>query len=53
MENGSLARDGCQYMRKDLNEYYVEDLKQTIQQIDKILETTDFTKEEICYFAWW
>jgi len=35
------------------DEGYIDDLKNTIDQIDKILETTDFDEEGIEYCAWW
>ena len=35
------------------DELYVEDLKNTIEQIDKILETVDFDEYMIEYHAWW
>lgn len=37
----------------DYDQYYIEDLKSTVKQIDKILEETDFDKDEIVYLAWW
>ena len=35
------------------DKWYIEDLKSTIKQIDKVLETTDFDNETIAYSAWW
>ena len=35
------------------DEGYVENLKSTIEQIDKILETVDFDEYTIEYHAWW
>ena len=35
------------------DQYYLEDLENTIEQIDNILHTTDFDREEIVYSAWW
>ena len=37
----------------DYNEYYVEDIKKTIDIITEVLETTDFDKEEIYYVSSW
>lgn len=38
---------------QDYDKWYIEDLKNTIEQINKVLETTDFDKEHIVYSAWW
>ena len=35
------------------DEGYVEDLKSTIEQINKVLTETDFSRYEIIYHAWW
>lgn len=35
------------------DQYYIEDLKDTVEQINKILEEVDFDKSEIVYHAWW
>lgn len=59
IENPELAEEllptesGFFFGQTDYNEYYIETLKNTIEQIDEILETTDFDKEEIVYSAWW
>lgn len=37
----------------DYDTYYIEDLKNTIEQIEKILEYTDFDKEYIVYTSSW
>ena len=47
------TQDGFFFGSTDYNKWYIEDLKLTVKQIDKILETTDFNKEEIVYSAWW
>lgn len=35
------------------DEFYVEDLKNTIEQIDNILNDVDFEEYDIEYHAWW
>ena len=37
----------------EYDQYYLEDLENTIEQIDNILQTTDFDREEVVYSAWW
>ena len=37
----------------DYDEGYIDDLIATVDQISKILETTDFNKEQIFYYASW
>jgi len=37
----------------DYDEYYAEDLKDTIDICNKVLETTDFTKQQIFYCSSW
>lgn len=37
----------------DYNEWYVEDIKKTIEIVEKVLETTDFDKEMIYYCSSW
>ena len=37
----------------DYNEYYVEDIKKTIDIVTEVLETTDFDEEEIYYVSRW
>ena len=33
--------------------WYVDDIKDTIEQLTKVLQTTDFEKEKILYTCWW
>ena len=35
------------------DEGYIEDLEDTINQLDKIIEETDFDEYNITYHAWW
>jgi hypothetical protein len=37
----------------DYNEWYVEEIKDTIEIVEKVLETTDFDKEMIYYVSSW
>jgi hypothetical protein len=47
------TQDGFFFGSTDYDKWYIEELKSTIKQIDKVLETTDFDHENICYSAWW
>lgn len=47
------TQEGFFFGSTEYNEFYIEDLKNTIDQINKILEETDFDTEEIVYSAWW
>lgn len=44
---------GCFFGSTDYDEYYIEDLNNTIEIIDKVLEETDFENEYILYTASW
>jgi hypothetical protein len=44
---------GCFFGSVSYDEYYVNDLRNTIDIITKILETTDFDKEMIYYISSW
>lgn len=37
----------------EYDEWYFQDLRDTIQQVEKILKTTDFVNEVIEYTEWW
>ena len=37
----------------DYDEYYVNDIKETIDIVTKVLETTDFEKEMVYYVSSW
>lgn len=47
------TRSGFFFGDTDYDEYYVDDLKETIEQIDKILEEVDFGNCTLEYHAWW
>lgn len=47
------SKSGFFFGSTDYDQYYLDDLKDTVEQIDHILETTDFDKEEVVYSAWW
>lgn len=57
--DSSVAEDllptcsGFFFGNTDYNEYYVEDIKETIDVVTKALETTDFDKEMIYYVSSW
>lgn len=44
---------GCFFGSTDYDEYYIEDLENTIKIIDDVLKETDFEKEYILYMASW
>ena len=35
------------------DEWYFDDLEETVSKLESVLKDTDFTKEEIAYFEWW
>ena len=37
----------------EYDEYYFEDLKDTVEMVTKILQETDWDTEEIVYYEWW
>lgn len=45
--------DGFFFGSTEYNEFYFEDLEETIKIIDKALAETDFDKEEVFYYAWY
>lgn len=65
MEDGYLVKDptvaeellptqsGFFFGDTTYNKWYVEDIKETIQIIEKVLKTTDFSKEMIYYISSW
>lgn len=59
IENPELAEEllptqhGFFFGNTDYDQWYIENLKSTIKQIDRVLETTDFDKEDVVYSAWW
>ena len=46
-------QDGFFFGNQEYDEWYINDLENTIEQIDKILEETNFDEDEIVYTAWW
>jgi len=45
--------DGFFFGSQEYDEWYIDDLKSTIIQINNILETVDFDTEDIVYLASW
>lgn len=37
----------------EYDEWYFEDLKETVTMLTKILEETDWKTEEVAYYEWW
>ena len=59
LDNPDVAKDnlptqgGFFFGSTDYDEYYLEDIRDTIDIITKVLETTDFEKEMIYYVSSW
>ena len=59
LKDSSLAEEllpteeGYFYGSTIYDERYLDDLRNTIEQIDKILETTDFNTQNLYFHAWW
>ena len=59
LEDSSLAEEllptqsGFFFGSTLYDESYVLDLKNTVEQINTILETTDFDEQELVFHAWW
>jgi hypothetical protein len=59
LKDSSLAEEllptqaGFFYGSTIYDQRYLDDLKLTVDQIDKILETTDFDNQELAFHAWW
>lgn len=59
LENHDLAEDllptssGCFFGSTAYDEWYFEDLEDTIKMLEKILKETDFENESIYYYEWW
>lgn len=59
IKNSEVAEDllpttsGFFFGSTDYDEYYVDDLETTIEQLTKVLNETDFTTETICYASSW
>lgn len=47
------TEDGFFFGSTDYDEYYIQDLKYTIEQFDKILKEVDFENEYIVYISSW
>lgn len=45
--------DGFFFGNTDYDEYYIEDLKSTVEQLEKVLTETDFDNYKVLYYAWW
>jgi hypothetical protein len=59
LNDHSLAKEimptsqGFFFGSAEYDEWYFEDLKDTLDQLTVIFETTDFETEEIYYYEWW
>lgn len=52
-EESLPTQSGFFFGGTEYDEFYIEDLQETIKQIDKILETTDFNTEALYYVSSW
>lgn len=59
LDNHELAKKilptscGFFFGSTEYDDWYFEDLKETVDIIDKIMDTVDWDKEEIYYYEWW
>lgn len=59
LEDHTLAEDllptsnGFFFGGTDYDEWYFEDLEDTVKMLEQILEETDFENEVIYYYEWW
>lgn len=59
LENHDLAEDllptssGFFFGSTDYDEWYFEDLEETVKMLEQILEETDFENEDVYYYEWW
>lgn len=53
MHNLLPTADGFFFGSTDYDEWYVEDIKNTVEQLNHILEETDFKTEELFYNSSW
>ena len=47
------TKSGFFFGDTEINEWYFEDIKNTLRQTADILINTDFDKEDIYYYEWW
>ena len=59
LDNHELAEkilstsEGFFFGSTDYDEWYFQDLEDTIVALDKIIKETDWDKEEVYYYEWW
>ena len=47
------TQSGFFFGSTEYDNWYIEDLKETIDIINRVLDETDFNEESIAYYAWW
>mgnify|MGYP003296433109 CR=1 FL=1 len=47
-----LTKDGFFFGETNYDGYYLEDLKDTVKKLEKILTATDFDKVTVFYNSW-
>ena len=45
--------EGFFFGSTEYDEWYFEDLKDTLKMLDKVLKETDWETEEVYYYEWW
>lgn len=59
LDNHRLARvllptsSGFFFGSTDYDDWYYEDLEDTVRMVDEVLNTTDFDTEEVAYYEWY
>lgn len=52
-EENLPTQDGFFFGGTDYDEYYYMGLEDTITQLEKVIEETDWDNEIVCYNCWW
>lgn len=47
------TRSGFFFGSTEYDEWYFDDLHETIVKVTEIIETTDWENEEVAYYEWW
>ena len=47
------TKSGFFFGNTDYNESYFWDLENTVRQLEKVINETDWNNEDIFYYEWW
>lgn len=47
------TKSGFFFGSTEYDDWYFEDLKSTVKQVEKVLKETDWDNEDIYYYEWW